>query len=119
MIILQTLKRIYGLITGSSFLWKIVRNYAVLSASFKAIEGVIQAVSASGRSLPNQDESLILVKAFSNILKTGVIDIPGVDEYELAMNLDMVNSNMSLGIEDLKTGKYFEIPTVKKVEGAK
>lgn len=119
MTIINVLKRLYGLLTGSSFLWKIVRNYAVLAASFKAIEGVIQSVSQSGRSLPNQDESMILLKAISNILKTGVVDIPGVDEYELAMNLDMVNSNMSLGIEDLKTGKYFEIPAIKKVESVK
>ena len=119
MMIINVLKRIYGLLTGSSFLWKVIRNYAVLAASFKAIEGVIQNVSQSGRALPNQDESLIIIKAISNILKTGVIDIPGVDEYELAMNLDMVNSNMSLGIEDLKTGKYFEIPAIKKIEGAK
>ena len=116
MMILNTLKRIYSLITGSSFLWKLIRHYAVLSAAFKSIESVLQNISAENRKLPTQEESLILLKAISNILKTGVIDIPGVDEYELAMNLDLVGSNMSIGIEDLKTGKYFEVPVMKKIE---
>ena len=114
MTILKILQKLYKLITGSSILWKLIRNYAVLSEACGGIENVIKNMTDQGRALPDRDEAMILVKCISNILKTGVIDIPGVDEYELALNLDMINSNMSLGVEDLKSGKYFEIPVPKK-----
>lgn len=112
--IISVLKKLYGLITGSSFFWKVLKNYSVLSNAFKTIEEIIAAMSKDARALPTQDESLILVKAISNILKTGVIDIPGVDEYQLSINLDMVSSQISIGIEDSKTGKYHELSVPKK-----
>lgn len=110
------LKRIYGLISGSGFLWKLARNYKVLNDACKAIETVLVNVAATDRKLPDMDESQILLSAISNILKTGIIDIPGVDEMQIAIGLDHINKNISLSVTDAKSGKFMEIPLIKKVE---
>lgn len=108
------LSRIWTLISASGFLLKLIRNYSVLSGSFKSIEDVLSFMTSEKRTLPNHIESQILCMAISNILKTGVIDIPGVDEYQIAIGLDQINANMVLSIQDSKSGKYHEIPVLTK-----
>lgn len=112
--ILNLLKRVYGLLAGSGFLWRLARNYKVLKDSCTTIEQVLQVVSDDKRSLPNEQEAVALLAAVSNILKTGVIDIPGIDEMKISIGLDHMAKNISLSIEDSKTGKFMEIPMIKK-----
>ena len=115
MIIFETLKRIWSLIAGSKTLWNFISHYGVITEALKAIEDVLKNIAADkSRKLPTQEEAIILTKALSNILKSGVIDIPGVDEYEIAMNLDMVASHLSVSINDKKSGTFIEIPALKK-----
>jgi len=110
------LKRIYGLLTGSGFLWRLARHYKVLNDSCKAIETVLVNVNASDRKLPTPEESQVLLAAISNILKTGVIDIPGVDEMAISIGLDHINRNIAVSISDSKSGNFMEIPLIVKTE---
>lgn len=113
MTLITLLKQI---LTGSalSFMWKVVRNWGVLSSSLKAISDTLEIMHKDGRNLPNTEETQNLTLALSNIIKTEIIDIPGVDEYELAMGMDHFSNTLMLSIEDQKSGKYHEIK-VKKV----
>ena len=114
---LIVLSRIWALISGSKFLWDLISNYSVLSENFKAIEKVLeQVMSDSTRRLPDHNESQILLIAVSNILKTGVIDLPGVDEMQIAIGLDHINQNMVISIQDKKSGKYAELPILTAKE---
>lgn len=116
MMAISLLKRLYGMISGSGFLWRLVRNYRVLSDSISAIEATLSNMSAQDRKLPNESEIEMLLKAVSNILKTGVIDIPGVDEMNLALNIDQFSQSFSMSIQDAKSGKYFELPRVRRIK---
>lgn len=110
------LSRVWTLISGSKFLFLLIRHYSILSSSFKSIEDVLSLMAKDSRSLPNHMETQILCMSISNILKTGVIDLPGVDEYQIAIGLDQINSNMVLSIQDSKSGKYHQIPILGKKE---
>lgn len=110
---LPQLGMIYSLITGSKFLWKVVRNWSVLSKSLYAISDTLKKMHAEGRNIPDMTESQILLMALSNVVKTEVIDIPGVDEYSLSLDIDKFSSSLALSIEDSKSGKYHEV-TIKK-----
>lgn len=111
---IQALKGIWALISGSKLMWNLIRHHVVLTDAFKAIEGVLVQMRQNEISLPNHEQTQILLFAVSNILKTGVIDIPGVDEYEIAIGIDQINSNMMLSIQDSKSGSYHQIPILKK-----
>lgn len=113
--LLAILKRIWGLVASSGLFWKVLKNWTILSESLKGIETVLHNLTEEKRALPNHDEAVTLLHALSNILKTGVIDIPGVDEYKIALNLDEVASSYTISIEDAKNEKYLELPSIKKV----
>lgn len=113
MSIMSVLKRVWGLLSGTGFLWKLARNYRVLSDSFGAIEKVLLQMRGDNRKLPSQEQSIVLLQAISNILKTGVIDIPGVDEIEISIGIDQITQQMAIGIKDAKSGKFHEFPILK------
>ena len=112
------LSRIWSLITASKFLFLLVRHYVVLKDAFTGIESVLTNMTKDARALPTHEETQILCVSVSNILKTGVIDLPGVDEYQLAIGLDNIQANMVLSIQDKKSGKYHTIPVLKKGKSA-
>jgi len=69
------------------------------------IEDTLSNMQKDGRKVPNIEESSILLMALSNILKTEIIDIPGVDEYQISLDIDQINS---------KSEKFLKIPVVTK-----
>lgn len=107
------LKFLYTLISGSKLLWKVIRNWRVLSNSLESITNILKNMNADDRHLPNSMESSQLILCFSNILKTGVIDIPGIDEYQISLDLDNFSSSLMLSIEDSKSGKFHDIVVTK------
>lgn len=110
------IKRLFSLVYNSKIIWKLIRNYRVLSESFKTIETVINNINNRDRVLPDAEESRALLTACSNILKTGVIDIPGVDEYELSLKFDYINEQWAIGLKDDKSGKFTAPLVVKKLD---
>lgn len=110
---MNPLTALYGLLTGSKFIWKIVRNWSVLSKSFQGVTDILSNMNAEGRSLPNTEETQMLLNAVSNIVKTEIIDIPGLDEYSLAVNLDHFSSSLGISIQDSKNGKFHTIKVKK------
>lgn len=89
-------------------------NWRVLSTAFKAVSDVLTEMHKADRKLPDTNESQALLMAMSNILKTGVVDIPGVDEYQLSLDLDKFSSSLIFSIEDSKTKKYHDLMLVRK-----
>ena len=108
------LTRLWNIVSISKFFILFISHRLVLEESFKAITSVLTSMNEEERALPKHDESQVLVMAISNILKTGIIDIPGIDEYQIAIGLDQVNQNMMLSIQDTKTGQYHQIPVLSK-----
>lgn len=112
--IIELLKQLGGFITGGGIIWKFIRHYRVLSDSSKAVSQVIQNISNRGDKLPEIHETQIIIQAMSNVLKTGIIDIPGIDEYKISAALDKVNENVAISFEDYTSGQ-FHILRVEKV----
>jgi len=108
------ISRLWSLITGSKFIWTLIRNWAVLTDAFSNIEKVLSEMQADGRKVPNQQEASILLMCLSNILKTEIIDMPGVDEYQISLEIDQINSNFQLSIKDAKSEKFLKIPVITK-----
>lgn len=108
-----TLKGLWALISGSKFIWSIIKNHVVLGDSLKAIEITLTEMRQGDSVVPNHMQAQNLMLAVSNILKTGVIDFPGIDEYEIAIGIDRVSSDMTISLKDSKSGKFHELPILK------
>lgn len=90
-------------------LWKIVRNWSVLTDALECFSQTLKKMHEEDRYMPDQLESQQLLLALSNIIKTEIIDVPGVDEYELALSIDRFTDTLKLSIEDSKSGKYHQL----------
>lgn len=112
--LLKPFTGLFGLLSASGFLFKLVKNYAVLKESFQAIENVFKTMQDEKRSLPDHNESIMLMQVSSNILKTGIIDIPGFDEYELSLSIDKYSEALSVSLKDARSEKYHQILITKK-----
>lgn len=117
--LLSLIKKSFKLVSGSKIIFKLVRHYAVLNESLTCINTVMTNLSNDNRTLPTHAEGHALLIAISNILKTGLIDVPGIDEYDLALKFDYVSEQFALGIADSKSGKYHTLPVLKKVKKKK
>lgn len=105
---------IFSMFTASKFFWTVLTNWKVLADNSKGIEQVLKNMFDEGRKIPSEEEIPVILVCVSNILKTGVIDIPMIDEYEIALSIDKVNASFSLAIGDAKSGKYIAIPIITK-----
>lgn len=101
-------------VMGLSFLWKVVRNMGTLRTAVKAIEDVYKEIEASGRKIPNVEEAQTVLNSLSNILKTGVIDIAGIDDYKIAAGLDEINHNLQLSLKDSLDNPVLVSPVITK-----
>lgn len=108
------LSRLWSLVAVSKFFILFIRHRLVLEEAFGSVSEVLAKMNADKRALPDHSESQVLVMAVSNILKTGIIDLPGVDEYQIAIGLDNINQNMVLSIQDSKSGQFHKIPVLGK-----
>lgn len=108
------LTQIFSIFSGGKFIWKVIRNYRVLSDAVKNISDVLKQMHDAKRATPEANETSVLLLSVSNILKTGVIDVPGVDEYELALGVDQINTNFVLSVKDAKSDKFHQIKFKKK-----
>ena len=101
--------QLFSLIKGSSFIWKLLSNWKILKDSLTVISDTLKKMHDEGRDLPETSEASQMLLALSNIIKTQVIDIPGVDEYEISIGIDKINTAFMLSIEDAKSSKYHQI----------
>lgn len=106
---IQVFSKLWTLISGSRFFWALLKNYGVLKENLRVIGEIITKVMQEGRKTPDCDETNRLLKAVSNILKTEVIDLPEIDEYQLAIKIDEINANLVCELKDTKSDKTFKV----------
>lgn len=111
--LLGLFSRAYSFISGSKMVWNFITNYRVLSDTSSAVSQIFKNMDAEGRKTPTQPELVILLQAFSNILKTNIIDIPGFDEIELTATVDRFSGGLSTSLKDVKSGKFHTLVVTK------
>jgi len=104
-VLLSIFPKIWALLNGSAFFWKALRNYGKIKNLFEVVSQVLNDMHARGDSLPDCNETSKLASVFSEAFKADIIDLPYLDEYQLALVLDKINANLVCSIEDKKTGK--------------
>lgn len=111
---MNPLLHIFSFFSASKFIFKLIAHQAVLRASLQAISDVLMEMKKTDRVLPSENEATLLLMGVSNILKTGVVDLPGFDEYELSIQIDRISNGIVLSIQDQKDKKYHDIAVFKK-----
>lgn len=109
------LRTAFTFFTGTKIIWKVLTNYRILADSSDVISTVFKNLHAENRVTPTQEESQALLTTLSNVIKTGIIDIPGFDEMELVAQIDRVNGALTTSIRDVKSGKYHKV-SIKKIK---
>ncbi len=72
-------------------LWKVISNLKTIISFFNVLKSLIIKVS-QGKRLPDCQETHELLSAIENLLDSGVIDIPGVDEKQISEALKEIES---------------------------
>ena len=67
-------------------IWKIITNLPKIISFFNTLKDLVFKI-AKGHKMPECYETMVLVRSIENLLDSGVIDIPGVDEAEISKAL--------------------------------
>lgn len=67
-------------------LWALIKNAGAIFSFFNIVSGILKE-SVKGKKLPECENSKQLIKSVRVLLDKGVIDIPDVDEREIAQAL--------------------------------
>lgn len=78
-------------------LWKVISNLKTIISFFNVLKNLIVKVS-EGKRLPDCQETHELLGAVENLLDSGVIDIPGVDEQKISSALKEIESQWTCKI---------------------
>jgi hypothetical protein len=108
--IMGAIASLWGFLKGSQFFWNLLRNYGTIKKSLEDVSKIFNEMKNQENKTPNCEQAQVLLKSLSTLLKTGVIDIPGINEYEISMSIDDVSANLVCMITDKKLGKIVNIP---------
>ncbi len=77
--------------------WTVIKNLRTIISFFGVLKELIIKV-AQGKRLPDCQETHELLQAVENLLDSGVIDIPGVDEKQISAALKEIESQWTCKI---------------------
>jgi hypothetical protein len=77
--------------------WTVIKNLRTIISFFGVLKELIVKVS-QGKRLPDCQETHELLQAVENLLDSGVIDIPGVDEKQISAALKEIESQWTCKI---------------------
>ena len=80
-----------SILTG---IWPIIKNIGLVIDFFKVVKSVFQSVASRDVKIPNCDETKLLIDQLRKLLDSGVIDVPGVDEKEIAGVLGQIEERL-------------------------
>lgn len=81
-------------LSGTKWIYKLLRNFGVLKKVFLNVETVAKAMISRHDPTPNCQEVKLLLEALELVFRNELIDIPGVDEVEISRVLANVEANL-------------------------
>ena len=84
--------QLWAIISSFKLFWKVLQNWSEMRVKLEALKGVLVRVKDNG--IPSCDDTKELLDFSIWLLKTEMIDIPGVDEYQLTRELERVQMNL-------------------------
>lgn len=82
----------YKFFAAMPMFWKVMRNYGAIKEIISEASQVLKVSAERGH--PSCEETQKLFAIARKALKTGIIDIPGVDENQLAVALYDLENNL-------------------------
>lgn len=110
----ELVSKIWDWLSHFQFLWRVLRNWFTLSNAVHDIENVFEEIAKQNRKLPNMGETQVLLNAISNILKTEVIQITGLDDFKVAAGLDEISHSLHLSLTDKVGNPIIQSPQIQK-----
>lgn len=74
-------------------IWGILRNIGLIISFFKTISATVSGV-ATTKQMPEKDQIKKLLDDAEALLRSGAIDVPGVDEEAIAQALDQIEEHV-------------------------
>lgn len=99
---LNGLVKIWSVLKNFKFFMQVLKNWNLIHESQKVLTGIILTLVKEKR-LPHCSETQITLGIFKKLLDADLVDIPGVDENELARMFDEVSSQLICAIENEKS----------------
>lgn len=73
--------------------WTIVKNIGTIIDFFK-LAGRVVGEGIKQKKFPDCEDSVLLIDKTAELLKRGIIDVPGVDEKQIAASLDEIKARI-------------------------
>ena len=80
------------------FVFRILRNYGELKEIFSVVQKVFSESRISG-GMPTCENTALLLESMERLFKTGIIDIDGVEEYEVSEMFREVRYNLTCAVD--------------------
>ncbi|MEO8839789.1 MAG: hypothetical protein ABI351_13895 [Herbaspirillum sp.] len=91
---------IFSLIKSPGLFWKVISNWHVIISIINDTEGVIDEMVKAKRVLPDPQECGTIAHCASEFLKIGLINVPFIDDYQLAVEIDNFSASLKVGVKD-------------------
>lgn len=79
-------------------IWKIVVNAGLIYRFISFVSSTIGAVMTRPSKLPTCEETKICLDYIEKMLNVGLIDLPGVDESQVAAKIGMMRNNITCSV---------------------
>lgn len=84
----------FALLSGAKWFWAILNNWGAIRKILSDVESVGKGMLSRHSTLPSCDETKLLLDAVKILFERGLIDLPGVDESNIAKVLGNVEANL-------------------------
>ena len=88
-----------GVLSALPKLWPIIKNIGLVLDFFQVVKKIFGDVSARPTKMINCEEGKLLIEQTRKLLDSGIIDVPGVDEKEIAGVLLQIEERLVCTIE--------------------
>lgn len=96
---LPGISQLLVMISGAKWFWSILNNWGTIRIILKNSETVVQGMLARRGTLPTCEETKLLLDSARLLFEKGLIDLPMVDEQNLARVLGNIENNLVCEIE--------------------
>lgn len=80
-------------------LWPILKNIGFVIDFFRTMQVVLVDVSKRPTKIPSCEETRLILRSTRELLERGIIDVPGVDELEIAKILGQIEERVVCAVD--------------------
>lgn len=92
------LGQVLEILTSAKWFWKVLNNWGTIRKVLGDVESVVVSMLERKKPTPDCNDTKKLVDALQILFDSGLIDLPGVDEHNVARILMNIENNLNCSL---------------------